>query len=217
MIKKVVVIASLCLLALPLTTNAYNNGRWFNGGQYSEVNGNFVGSKTDIVTTANYPAIGNSHFTCAWTMLADHSGINEKFAQVGFVIDNQYTYPRYFYGWATNGRSSYKEVISGVGPARGSTHTYKIEYVSSSWEGKVDDTVIATKSISMNPGSTQNYQENDETVFIGTSSDKLKFTNVSYKKSGGSWTKPSLSFVAEGSSSIDHSNYNSSGYWQSWK
>lgn len=207
-----------CLVMVPLSASAYNDGRSMVGGQYSETSGNFQGITVDILTNNTYTSVPNSHFTCSWSMLADYSGTNEKFAQVGFVIDPQFSYPRYFYGWATNGASSYLEVDSAVGPATGSTHTYKVEKVSSSWQGTVDGSLIASKSISMNPDSIQYYNETDLTVFMGTSSDKLKFLNPKSKNSNGSWTKPyTLSFTNMGSSQIDYSYFDSHGIWYSWQ
>lgn len=114
----------------------------------------------------------------------------------------------------TNG--SYTEVVSAVGPAENSTHSYKVEYIDSKWEGKVDDAVIATRTVYMSPDSAQYYNETDESIFTGDSSNKLKFEQPRYKDGTGTWVKPSLSFRSDSHSDIDHSNYNTGDYWHSW-
>ncbi|NEW04880.1 hypothetical protein GK047_02455 [Paenibacillus sp. SYP-B3998] len=68
----------------------------------------------------------------------------------------------------------------------------------------MDGALIGGKSINMTPNSIQYYNETDETIFIGTSSDKLKFLNPKYKAGNSSWTKPfSFSFSNEGNSKQD--------------
>lgn len=70
----------------------------------------------------------------------------------------------------------------------------------------------------MSPNSIQYNNETDETVFMGTSSDKLKFLNPKYKAGSSSWSKPfSLSFSNESNSKIDYSYFNQNGVWYSWQ
>ncbi|TEB10202.1 hypothetical protein Psfp_04198 [Pelotomaculum sp. FP] len=203
-----IMLITLCLPALA-SANVYVGGKWISSS------GNITGIKADIYTAA-YGVISSGHMTCAWPMVWQNNSI--KYAQVGWAVEVKTNKPlcHYFYQ-AIDGTYAY-EYNSSVGPAWNTWHNYSVIRNSDGyWVGKADDAIIGSVYINMNPNEVQYYNENDSssTQYIGTSDNKLEFSQVKYYN-GSSWLKPSLTFKHDTNSSIDTSYWSSGGYWYSW-
>ncbi|MCD9022087.1 hypothetical protein [Cohnella silvisoli] len=223
--KWAVAAASVMLLSFPSLASANVSV----GGQSASLTGPIQvvqGAQATIVTPNNYPSITGSEMTTAWSAVGNYTTMT--IAQTGFAFEPDLGIqdPHYFFGWMPNS-STYHEVTSTVGPARGSSHVYIVKKSSSGyWEGYVGSTLISSTNASIAPNCIQYYNENDSssTSYIGTSTDKMKIESVTYWDGSASssdmskwvWKKPTLTFTNDTGSSISTSNWSSSGYWYSW-
>lgn len=194
----------------------------------------FVGGKTTvdspqgvravIYTPNTYPSVGSNDFSSAWVAMTESDG---DIIQVGYAHEPKFTNvnnPHYFWGEITRG-GQYFEIRTVVGPARGSSHFYKIEKSSTGmWEGYADDAKIGDESsLNISPFTVEYFNEVSDTFFaqfIGSETDPLKFSSVHYKDTSNRWTRPMITTWdnASGEAGLDNYNYQwtFSDYWTSW-
>ncbi|WP_156130365.1 hypothetical protein [Paenibacillus durus] len=220
--KTFVVSSLMCFTLAPSIVSAHS----YVGGiaSISDV----TSAQSAIYTPATYPTINTSpsgsQFSSSWVMVSEqYSSTPGDLFQVGWAHEPEIsyvTYPLYFVASIVNGH--YSEVRAQVGPAKGSTHTYKAYISGSNWVGMVDNTSIGTLPVSgVSPDTVQYCAEISDdpmyTPFIGTNSDRMKFSSVRYTKSGSSTLlKPSLGWVNQTGSGLYKDDYDSSGYFTTW-
>lgn len=213
--KKMVIFPFILTMLVFICIPAIASANTYVGGTVVTSSNNITGVQGDIYTAA-YGVIPNNKYTCAWVMVS--SSTEPKYAQVGWAVEKISGVPlcHYFYQ-ACDGKKTI-EYDNPVGPAWNSWHTYSvIKNSKNSWVGKEDDAIIGSMTIDTSFNGVEYLNENDSssTQYIGTKTNKLRFSQVKYYN-GSSWQKPSLKFKNNTNSSIDTSKWSSNGYWDSW-
>lgn len=215
MMKRKIIIFFILIMLMVVCMPAIASAAVYVGGQWTSSSYNISGVKTDIYT-ATYGVISSGHFTCAWPMVWQTG--TAKYAQVGWAVEPISGKPLCHYFYQACDGTTFYEYNSAVGPAWNTWHNYSVIKDSNGyWVGKEDDAIIGSVYISMTPNNVQYFNENDTstTQYIGTSSNKLEFSQAKYYN-GSSWLKPSLSFSNDTNSRIDTSPWSLGGYWYSW-
>ncbi len=190
--------------------SVHHNGGFHRYGPTSGVGVTSVYMK--IYTPYTYPTVGIGSFSCAWPMIAGEkvgTMTNQPYVQVGWTNNNQVSNGagepapegvHCFFEYNGGSAASDHMVFTTYGPARGTTHTYRVQKEGSNYVGYVDSTLIDTWPAGFQGTEVHLCEEIDgsenweSAYFAGTSTDNARFSDVQVSYNNTPCYSPSLQY-----------------------